>query len=737
MLERLARWCYRHRWSTLGIWVAALIGFGTLASTLGGDYSNDFSLPGAESQEAYDLLVERFPAFSGDTADIVFQAEQGVTDPEVETAMEGLFAQISELEHVVAIESPYSEEGARQIAPDGTIAYATVRFENLEQQPVPVEVVDELRADAERAEIPGLAIEPGGSAVVFSEFEQPGGAESVGFLAAILILLVTFGSVLAMGLPIMMALFGIGIGTALIFLFANFLNVPDFTPQLASMIGIGVGIDYALFIVTRYRQHLHAGEDPETAALAALVTSGRAVLFAGTVVVLSLLGMLLMGFAFVEGVAVGSATTVLVTMLASVTLLPAVIGFSGRQIDRWRLPWFHRGEDDPRSSIWFRWSRFLQRRPLIPALTALVVLLLLAAPLLDLRLGFADAGTGDTSRSSRRAYDLLSEGFGPGFNGPLLLAAELSRPDGVDDLNALTGILNETEGIAAASPPIVNEAGDTAVITAFPATSPQDQATNDLVGRLRDDVIPDAMRGTDTSVVVGGLTASVIDFSDVNGDRLPILVAVVIAVSFLLLVVVFRSIVVPLKAAIMNLLSIAAAYGVIVAIFQWGWGKDLIGVETTAPIEAWVPMMLFTILFGLSMDYEIFLLSRIREEYVRTRDNGLAVADGLARTARVITAAAAIMITVFLSFVFGFDERSIKLFGMGLAVAIFVDATIVRMVLVPATMELLGDANWWFPKWLDRIVPRISIEPRIPVAIPEVELIDVTEEEEAEVGAKS
>jgi RND superfamily putative drug exporter len=735
MLESLARWCYRHRWSTLGIWVAALIGFGTLASTLGGSYSNDFSLPGAESQEAYDLLVERFPAFSGDTADIVFEAEQSVTDPEVQNAMEGLFGEISGLEHVVAIESPYTEAGARQIAPGGQIAFATVRFENLDQQPVPVEIVDELKADAEQAEIPGLTIEPGGNAVIFSEFEQPGGAESIGFLAAILILLITFGSVLAMGLPILMALFGIGIGTALIFLFANFLNVPDFTPQLASMIGIGVGIDYALFIVTRYRQHLHTGEDPETAALAALVTSGRAVLFAGTVVVLSLLGMLLMGFAFIEGVAVGSAATVLVTMLASVTLLPAVIGFSGRQIDRWRLPWFHRAEDDPRRSMWFRWSRVLQRRPLIPALAALVALLVLASPVLDLRLGFADAGSGDVSRSSRRAYDLLSEGFGPGFNGPLLLAAELSGPDGVADLNALTGVLNETDGIAAASPPIVNEAGDAAVITAFPTTSPQNQDTNDLVGRLRDQVIPDVMEDTETSVVVGGVTASVIDFSDVNGDRLPILVAVVIAVSFLLLVVVFRSIVVPLKAAIMNLLSIGAAYGVVVAIFQWGWGKDLIGVETTAPIEAWVPMMLFTILFGLSMDYEIFLLSRIREEYVRTGDNGLAVADGLARTARVITAAAAIMITVFLSFVFGFDERSIKLFGMGLAVAIFVDATIVRMVLVPATMELLGDANWWFPRWLDRIVPKISIEPRTLVPIPEVELIDVTEEEEAEVRA--
>jgi putative drug exporter of the RND superfamily len=728
MLERLARWSYRRRWTMLGIWIVALLGFGFLASSVGGDYSNDFSLPGAESQDAYDLLVDRFPAFSGDTADIVFEAEQGVDDPQIQSTMEALFADLSELDHVVAVESPYSEEGARQIAPDGRIAFATVRFENLDQQPVPIEVVNELKSLSESAEEPGLAIEPGGSAVVFSEFQEPGGAESIGFLAAILILLVTFGSILAMFLPILMALFGIGIGLSLVFLVANFLNVPDFAPQLASMIGIGVGIDYALFIVTRYRQHLHSGDDPEAASLAALVTSGRAVLFAGTVVVISLLGMLLMGFAFIEGLAVGAAATVLVTMLASVTLLPAVIGFAGHNIDRWRLPWFHRGEDNPRASMWFRWSRLLQRRPLIPALAGFIVLLLLAVPVLSMRLGFADAGSGDTSRSSRRAYDLLSQGFGPGFNGPLLLAADLPGPEAAEQLNALTATLNETEGVAASSPPIVNETGDTAVITVFPTTSPQDEETTDLVQNLREDVIPQSMEGTDTPVLVGGLTASVIDFSDVNGERLPILIAVVIAVSFLLLVVVFRSIVVPLKAAVMNLLSIGAAYGVVVAIFQWGWGKDLVGVETTAPIEAWAPMMLFTILFGLSMDYEIFLLSRIREEYVRTGDNAIAVANGLAATARVITAAAAIMITVFLSFVFAFDERAIKLFGMGLAVAIFVDATIVRMVLVPATMELLGDANWWFPKWLARIVPKISIEPHTaePVDLPE----DLPREEE-------
>ena len=716
MLERVARWSYQRRWTVLGIWIVALVGSGFLASAAGGDYSNDFSLPGAESQEAYDLLSDRFPEFSGETVDIVFKAEQGVIDPAVGTAMSTLFTDLASLDHVVAVESPYTEQGARQIAPDGQIAFATVRFENLNQQPVPIEVIEELRERIDEIDVPGLTVEAGGNAVVFSEFEEPGGAESIGFLAAILILLVTFGSVLAMGLPIMMALFGIGIGISLVFVFANFLNVPDFTPQLASMIGIGVGIDYALFIVTRYRQHLHAGQDPEAANLAALVTSGRAVLFAGTTVVISLLGMLLMGFAFVEGAAVGSATTVLVTMLASVTLLPAVMGFAGRTIDRWRLPWFRVG-GDPHTSMWFRWSRVLQRRPLIPAILGLAALVVLALPVFDMRLGFADAGSGDTSRTSRRAYDLLSEGFGPGFNGPLLLVADLSGSEGPADLEALGQRLGQTEGVVATSPPIPNETGDTAVMTVFPTTSPQDEDTEALVRGLRTDVIPDAMAGSDTRVLVGGITASVIDFSSVNGDRLPILVGVVIAVSFLLLVVVFRSIVVPIKAAIMNLLSIGAAYGVIVAIFQWGWGKSLIGVETTAPVEAWVPMMLFTILFGLSMDYEIFLLSRIREEYVRTGDNALSVANGLAATARVITAAAAIMITVFLSFVFGFDERSIKLFGMGLAVAIFVDATIVRLVLVPATMELLGDANWWFPKWLDRIVPRISIEPHTTVEV--------------------
>jgi RND superfamily putative drug exporter len=694
----------------VALWIAALIGFGVLGSTAGGEYSTDFSLPGAESQEAFDLLDERFPEVAGETADIVFKAEQGVTDPEVRSTMEDLLGEIAKVDRVVGIESPYTRQGAQQISPGGDIAFATVRFQLVEGESVPVEVAEDIKRLAASVDLDGLTVEPGGAVIQWSEFEEPGGAEVFGLLAAAVILLITFGSILAMSLPILTALFGIGIGLALVFLSANFVNVPDFTPQLASMIGIGVGIDYALFIVTRYRQHLAQGLEPETATMVAIATSGKAVLFAGTTVVISLLGILLMGFAFVEGVAVGGASAVAVTMLASVTLLPAVLGFAGSKIDKWRLPWFRGEEKDFEHTLPYRWSRFIQRRPIAAAVVGLFALIVLALPLLSIDLGFADAGTGSTERSSRRAYDLLSEGFGPGFNGPLLLAADIDGPEQIEALGRLGETLGQTEGIAAVTPPLVNESGDAAVMTAFPTTSPQEEATTELVGELRDDVIPEVTEGSGLDVLVGGQTAAVVDFSTANGERLPLLIGVVLALSFLLLVAVFRSILVPLKAVVMNLLSIGAAYGVVVAIFQWGWGADLIGVESTAPIEAWVPMMLFTILFGLSMDYEIFLLSRIREEYVRTGDNATAVVDGLANTARVITAAAAIMVTLFLSFVFGFEERAIKLFGMGLAVAIFVDATVVRMVLVPATMELLGNANWWLPKWLSRILPNIHIE---------------------------
>lgn len=709
MLERLARWTYAHRWRTLIIWVIALIGVNALASSFGGDYSNSFSLPGAESQKAYDILKERFPARSGDTAQIVFKADAGVNDPAVRSTMEGLFATLAQLPHVDGITSPYSPAGAQQISPtDDTIAFADVQFD-VQAGDMPVAQVKHFEEVGNRVERPGLTVEFGGPVIAQAEFQQPGATELIGIGAALIILLVTFGSLLAAGLPILTALFGIGIGLALLLLFNNILNVPEFTTQVASMIGIGVGIDYALFIVTRYRQGLSQRLDPEAAVVKALTTAGRAVIFAGTVVVISLLGILLMGFGFVQGIAIGGAATVFITMLAAVTLLPAILGFVGKNIDKLHIPRLRKVESH-RDGFWYRWSRFVQRRPWVAGLAGLAAVVVLALPLFSMRLGAADAGNDPLSLTTRRAYDLLSAGFGPGFNGPLLLTAELGGPQDLQALQSLDQALAGMSGVAAVSPVIPNPKGDAAIIQLYPSSAPQDPETSDLVHELRDRVIPRTMQGTKVPVLVGGLTAVFVDFSAKIAQRLPVLIGAVIALSFLLLMVVFRSIVVPIKAALMNLLSIGAAYGVMVAVFQWGWLGGLFGVDKKGPIEAWVPMMMFTILFGLSMDYEIFLLSRIREEYLRTHNNAESVADGVANTGRVITAAAAIMIAVFLSFVLGFDVRQVKEIGLGLAVAVLIDATLVRMVLVPATMELLGDVNWWLPRWLDTAIPKVSVD---------------------------
>ena len=731
MLERLARWSYSRRWRVLAIWILALLGIGFLGSKAGGAYSSNFSLPGAESQNAFDLLKARFPSRSGDTADIVFKAAAGVNNPGVKQRTEQVFAQVAALPHVDSVADPYSEGGARNISKDGRIAFAEVQFD-VPAGDVPKSVVDRLEAIGNRAAGPGLEIEFGGQVISEAQFQPPGGAEAVGLIAAVLILIVTFGSLLAMGLPIITALFGIGIGLSLVLLSANFISVPNFTPQVASMIGIGVGIDYALFIVTRYRQGLHDGLDPEQATITALTTAGRAVVFAGTIVVISLLGILLMGFAFVQGIAIGGAATVFVTMIAAITLLPAILGFVGRNIDKLHIPRLRRVES--RRGFWYRWSRFIQRRPWVAGTAGLAALLLLALPLFSMRLGAADAGNDPTSLTTRRAYDQLTEGFGPGFNGPLLLAADLRGPQDLASLQRLDTRLQSTPGIVAVSPVIPNPKGDAAIITVYPSTAPQDATTSDLVHRLRDQIVPQTMKGTGVHVLVGGITAIFIDFAHKIAGRLPLLIGVVILLSFLLLMAVFRSVVVPVKAAVMNLLSIGAAYGVMVAVFQWGWGKSIIGVDKTGPIEAWVPMMMFTILFGLSMDYEIFLLSRIREDFLRTRNNAEAVANGVANTGRVITAAAAIMIAVFLSFVIGFSMRQIKEIGLGLAVAVLVDATLVRMVLVPSTMEILGNANWWFPRWLSRMVPTIGVEREAEEIVQAEELKILTEEEQERVS---
>jgi RND superfamily putative drug exporter len=544
-----------------------------------------------------------------------------------------------------------------------------------------------------------LQIELGGEVVTRALAPPQGPAELIGLLAAIVILFIAFGSLLAMGLPVMTAIFGVGIGGVFVTLFSHIITVPSFAPQVAFTIGLGVGIDYALLIVTRFRAGLHDGLSPEDATVLALTTSGRATLFAGCTVIISLLGMFAMGIGFIYGLAIGAVAAVLMTMLASVTLLPAIMGFAGL-----KLAGKERQRKHHRESAAYRWSRQVQRRPMVMALASLIVLITIALPLFSIHLGVADHGNDPKSLTTRKAYDLLARGFGPGSNGPVILAAELKGATTKESLGAFAETVKKDVDVAFVAPLNVNQAGSAAVAIVIPKGAPQDRSTEKLVHRLRAEMKTAGVAGH-----VGGVTAAFIDAGDQVGARLRYMVTAVIILSFLLLMAVFRSVLVPVKAAIMNLLSIGAAYGVVVAIFQWGWGGDVIGIGRPGPIEFWVPMMLFTILFGLSMDYEVFLLSRVREEYLVSHDNASAVADGLAATARVITAAAAIMIAVFSSFIFG-DLRVLKLLGLGMASAIFIDASIIRMVLVPATMEMLGDANWWFPKWLDRIVPRISVE---------------------------
>jgi putative drug exporter of the RND superfamily len=728
MLRRLATFSYRRRRWVVLAWIVAVIGLTIVAGKVGDDFAESFSVKGTDSSKAQDLLQATFPQRAGDSGQLVVEAPGGVDQAVVRARVEDAIARIAKVPHVTGVTSPYDAAGVRQVAPGKRIAYVDIQFAE-RAQAVPQATADEIQAIARVGQhVDGATFETGGRMFQASGFG--GSSELIGIVAAILILLIAFGSVLAMGLPIVTAIAGIAGGFAIVALLSNVMVMPEFTTQLAAMIGLGVGIDYALFIVTRYRQGLHDGLGPQRAVELSIDTAGRAVLFAGATVVISLCGLFLMGVDFIRGLGAGAAVTVLVMMLASVTLVPAMLGFTGRNIDRLRIPGLHRRENTTRQNIWFRWSRTVQRRPWTAALCGLAVLLVLALPFLSLRDGFSDTGNNPTSDSTRRAYDLLSRGFGPGFNGPLVVAARTR--EGPQSLSELARVLPTVRGVAQASPVIANDSGRAAVIRVIPTTAPQDERTSELIQRLRDHVIPRATHGANTTVYVGGITASGKDVSDTLSSRLPIFIGGVLALSFVLLLLVFRSVIVPLKAVVMNLLSIGAAYGVIVAIFQWGWLAAPLGIHGTGPIEPFLPMMLFAIVFGLSMDYEVFLLSRIREEYDRSGDNALAVADGLAATARVITAAAAIMITVFASFVLG-DLRVIKLFGLGLASAILIDATIVRIVLVPATMELLGDLNWWFPRWL-RWVPQLHVDASPDL---EAELLELQHEESGEVAPVS
>ena len=728
-LDRLGRTAARHKWPTIGVWVLIAVVVVAWGKAAGGKTTDVYTIPGAQSQRAQDLLEERFPAQAGGTASVVFQVKSGtLDDPAARAAIEQTQANLApgRAPHVTQVLGPTSPVvGAAFVSKSGTIGYVRVQYDE-KATSLPPETVKQLEAAAEPAQQAGLRVEFGGPVVDYLSRDEGGNADAIGLFFAVIILLIAFGSVVAMSVPIGTALFGLAVALSIISLVAAVTDIGTVAPTLATMIGLGVGIDYSLFIVTRHRQNLAAGMDVNESVGVANGTAGQAVLFAGGTVVIAITGLALAGIPYVTRLGFMSAIAVLVMMVAAVTLVPALLGLAGRHINSIRVPHLrrrarrgqHHSVTGGRPRGWERWAMFMSRHRWAAVIISLAILLTLAAPVLSIRLGQTNDGTLPENLTQRQAYDLITQGFGAGANGPLFLAVALPQPGDTAPVDAISAAVAKIPGVQVA-PPQLSPDGSAALVVAIPPSAPQSERTEDLVNSLRTTVLPQAVRGTGATVFVGGQTAGFVDLGERIQDRLPLFIGAVVGLSFILLMMVFRSVLVPLKAAIMNLLSIAAAYGVIVAIFQWGWGKGIVGLDETVPIVSFVPMMMFAILFGLSMDYEVFLLSRIREEYYESKDNLRSVVDGLAATARVITSAALIMISVFLSFL-GDPDPTVKMFGVGLAVAVFVDATLVRLVLVPATMELLGSANWWLPKWLGRILPRIRIEEgiRTPASAP-------------------
>jgi len=732
-LYRLGRVAARQRRWVLAGWILLALAVVMVNQTSGGGTVDNFEVPGVESQEAVDLLKDSFPERSGATAMVVFHTADGsVTDPAAAAGIAGTVAEVRSLDHVLAVTEPLASD--RSISTDGTTAFASVQFDGATAD-LGRDAVDALIETAGPAEDAGVQVEYGGELPTVLKERTTGPAEMIGIIAALIILFVTFRSVYSAILPLGVAVLGLAVGLSLVGLMGAMIDVPSVAPRLGTMIGLGVGIDYALFILSRHRDNLEAGVANEESIGRTNATAGQAVVVAGGTVVVAILGLQLAGIPFVAALGYSASIVVAVAVLVAITLLPALLGFAGPRV----LSKSHRQqaakvaasaetgkaiETDIGHSGWVRWAHWVAHHPWRSGIAATLVLLTLSIPVLDMRLGQADAGTDPTSTTHRRAYDLLAAGFGDGFNGPLLLTIDLGAGADPTVLDAIASAVGDEPGVQAVSPPELNAAGDTAIITAIPTTTPQDEATSDLVHRLRDETLPAATAGTDATALVGGPTAGFIDQSDKIAARLPWFIAAVVSLSFLLLMVVFRSILVPLKAALLNLLSIGAAYGVVVAVFQWGWGRSLIGLEEAVPIASFVPMMMFAILFGLSMDYEVFILSRIREEYHRGHTNIDSVVEGLGATAKVITAAALIMISVFLGFVAS-DDPVVKMMGVGLATAVAVDATIVRMILVPSTMALVGDPNWWLPGWLDRLLPHLDIEGKPETDTPTPSLKDL------------
>jgi RND superfamily putative drug exporter len=703
-LGRIARVAFRRRGRVLLAWLAALaIAFG-LSAAFSGEFSADYSAPGSDSSAAQNLLEQRFSSESGATIDVVVRAEGGVAA--AQARVQDLLAELQGLPHVAAVPDPFTTPGS--VSPDGRTLVAQIRLDVVNPDDMPIADTERMLDVAHEASTDGLTVALGGQPVQVAEQGEIG-SETIGLLAAAVILLITFGTVVAAGLPILVAVAGLAVSSTLTGLLILVVDAPDWSTALATMMGIGIGIDYVLLMVTRFREWRLAGLDPEAATVATLDTAGRAVLVAGGSVMVSMLGLFAMGLSFMRGAALVTILAVFVVMVASVTLFPALLGYLGRHVDRLRLPLGRRrgpevavgGHVEPGRG-WLAWSGLVDRHRLLAGAAGIAILLALAAPFLGVRFGFPDAGNAPDGTSARQAYDLQAEAFGAGANGPLLLVVENPTEDA---LGRLSQAVSATTGVAAVAPPRLNPAGDTAVVVVIPTTGPQDAGTEDLVHRLRDDVLPG------TGAYVGGVTATSIDSTENVARRLPLLVGGVVLLSMLLLLVAFRSVAVAVKAAAMNLLSVAAAYGVVAYVLQGGWAGELIGIDTETPLPAFVPVLMFAVLFGLSMDYEVFLVSRMREAWVRTGDNRRAVTEGLSGTGRVITAAAAIMIAVFAAFVPSPDVV-LKVIGVGMAAAILIDATVVRMLLVPAVMHLLGRANWWMPSWLAKRLPEFNVEGR-------------------------
>ena len=706
-MAAIARWTIAHRRIVLVVWVVVAVGVLAAASSVGSKTASSFTLPGTGSQRAADVLTNRFPAQAGDADQVVFHARTGTLTGRADRAViDATLARIARLPHVTGVVSPYAA-GQHAISRDGTIGFATVNFDQ-RANTLPKAAVTRVIATAESARSATLEVQLGGQAVGQAQAASIGSATIIGIGAAIVILLIVFGSFSAMALPIATALVGLGTGDGLITLASHVIDMANFATELALMIGLGVGVDYALFIVTRFRENYRNNGGEVTAAIeTAMNTSGRAVLFAGMTVVMAMLGMFALGVSILNGAAVAAAIMVVLVMSASITLLPALLSLMGRRIgERSRLAAKTTGQDRP--GFWRRSVRGVQRRPALTAIGATALMLTLAAPALGLRLASSDAGNDPTNSTTRQAYDLLAKGFGPGFNGPLQMAVTLPAAHDTAALSRLTGALRSTPGVASVTPPRLNPTGTAALVIAYPTTSPQSAQTTSLVTRLRDRVIPPIEQGTHASVFVGGSTASQVDFSHVLTSKLLLYIAIVIALAGLLLLVVFRSLVIPVQAALMNLLTIGASLGVIQAVFERGWLASLFGTQA-GPIDAFIPVLTFAIVFGLSMDYEVFLISRIHEEWTARGDASAAITEGVAQTGRVITAAAAVMVAVFGAFAIS-GTRVLAMFGLAMASAVFLDAIVIRMALLPAVLQILGPTTWKLPKWLDRKLPNVAIE---------------------------